>query len=291
MSEEADSKSTCAACGMGGGGLKACSACKLVKYCNVTCQRAHRPKHKEDCKRHAAESQLFKTPPPREECPLCCLPLLLDAIHNNFKLCCSKIICIGCAYATQREKHICPFCRSNEYEAYDERSIAYLMKHVEAGDAMAMQFLGSLYYDGDGVEQDEEKALELWHKSAKLGCAKSHFNLGIHYVKRSKSGIDDENSRVKHHWELAAIGGDVVARHNLGIQEEVVWDMARAMKHYMIAARFGYDESLTRVREGFINGFVTKNDYELTIRLHHKAVGEMKSEQRDEAKRVLEANK
>ena len=43
----------CAACGKGADDdikLKQCSACKLVAYCNVTCQKAHRKKHKDDCK-------------------------------------------------------------------------------------------------------------------------------------------------------------------------------------------------------------------------------------------------
>ena len=44
----------CAACGKSANDdvkLKQCSACKLVAYCNVTCQKAHRKEHKEDCKR------------------------------------------------------------------------------------------------------------------------------------------------------------------------------------------------------------------------------------------------
>ena len=46
---------TCASCGKGGDNLKKCTACKLVKYCGVACQRAHRPKHKKECQRRALE--------------------------------------------------------------------------------------------------------------------------------------------------------------------------------------------------------------------------------------------
>ena len=56
---------SCAACGKGGDGLKACTACKLVKYCNASCQRAHWSKHKKACKKRAAEihdEALFKDP-------------------------------------------------------------------------------------------------------------------------------------------------------------------------------------------------------------------------------------
>ena len=41
--------STCANCGKGEEfniKLKTCNACKMVKYCNSNCQRAHRPDHK-----------------------------------------------------------------------------------------------------------------------------------------------------------------------------------------------------------------------------------------------------
>jgi len=55
------SADVCASCGKGsdaeGGAvkLKDCTACRLVKYCGVDCQRAHRKKHKKICKQRAAE--------------------------------------------------------------------------------------------------------------------------------------------------------------------------------------------------------------------------------------------
>ena len=48
----------CANCDKGeesAGDLKACTACKMVKYCNRECQIAHRPQHKKACKKRAAE--------------------------------------------------------------------------------------------------------------------------------------------------------------------------------------------------------------------------------------------
>ena len=35
--------------------LKHCTACYSVKYCSVDCQKAHRPKHKKECKKKASE--------------------------------------------------------------------------------------------------------------------------------------------------------------------------------------------------------------------------------------------
>ena len=48
----------CANCGRGEentNSLKACTACHMVKYCNRECQIAHRPQHKKECKKRAAE--------------------------------------------------------------------------------------------------------------------------------------------------------------------------------------------------------------------------------------------
>ena len=47
--------------------LKTCNSCKDIKYCSVTCQKNHWPKHKQECKQRAArlrDESLFKQPPP-----------------------------------------------------------------------------------------------------------------------------------------------------------------------------------------------------------------------------------
>ena len=57
-SVDGDSADLCANCGKHGSDivkLKNCTACHLVKYCGVDCQRAHRKQHKKACKQRAAE--------------------------------------------------------------------------------------------------------------------------------------------------------------------------------------------------------------------------------------------
>ena len=94
--------SKCAACGKGGDNLKVCTSCEQVSYCNAKCRKAHRSKHKKECKQYAAEKrnknaalraevdaiseklcsivvsdeELFKDPPPKEDCDICMLPIL-----------------------------------------------------------------------------------------------------------------------------------------------------------------------------------------------------------------------
>ena len=55
--EEAESL-CCASCGIKENDdikLKKCNGCHLVRYCGVECQKEHRPKHKKECKKRAAE--------------------------------------------------------------------------------------------------------------------------------------------------------------------------------------------------------------------------------------------
>ena len=118
----------CAACGKEGGNLNTCNKCKMVKYCNAACKKKHRSKHKKACERRVAElhdEELFKEPPPREECPICFLPLPLDVGQSSFSSCCGKIICCGCIVAINEEArgrgkiNLCAFCRE-PYSSSDE---------------------------------------------------------------------------------------------------------------------------------------------------------------------------
>ncbi|KAL7526153.1 hypothetical protein ACHAXR_001346, partial [Thalassiosira sp. AJA248-18] len=247
--------STCAACGKGGDALKACAACKLVKYCNATCQKAHRPNHKKECKKRTAEifdEALFKTPPPNEDCPICCFRLSLSPSDSQYKVCCGKAICNGCVYADiiagRSTEGICPFCRAPAATSLEE-AFEKAEKRIEVGDAVAMDRLGFGYSTGQCAPQDYKKALELWHQSAKLGCAASHGNIASVY--RKGEGVEKDMKKAKYHWELGAMGGDVSARHNLGFVEGKAGNMIRAMKHFMISAGFGDDESLKEIQHGF----------------------------------------
>ena len=92
----------CAECGKADVRLEACQACKLVKYCNVNCQVAHRLKHKKACRIRAAQlfdKRLFSEPPPREDCPICMLILPLLPDEWAYMTCCGKTICSGCSIA------------------------------------------------------------------------------------------------------------------------------------------------------------------------------------------------
>ena len=55
----------------------------------------------------------------------------------------------------------------------------------------------------------------------------------------------------------------------------------------MISAKMGDESSLDLIKNMFIDGFATKEQYAEALKGYQKAVAEMKSRDRDESKRVL----
>jgi hypothetical protein len=286
--EEADE--VCASCGKAAVDdikLKICTACKLVKYCSVECQKNHRPQHKKACKKRMAEirdDRLFTQPDESHlgECPICCLPLPVDIGKSRMQSCCSKWICQGCEYANQLREaeqgldHKCLFCREPFPETNEEVN-ENLMERVKANDPVAICLMGIQCYK----EGDYEGAFQYYTKAAELGNAVAHFNLSQLYT--MGEGVEKDPKKNVYHLEEAAIRGHPGARHNLGCYEGNAGRQDKATRHFVIAAIQGHDDSLGNVKYGFSKGVVSKEDYEAALRGHQAAVDATKSEQREEA--------
>ena len=228
---------------------------------------------------------LFELPPPNEDCLICFLPLPTLETGSKYQSCCGKIICSGCIHAIEMmdDDDKCPFCRvpTPEPES-DEEIIEMIKKRVEMDDANAIYNLGCDYDEGlCGLPQDRDKAFELFLRAAKLGSDESYKNIGnAYYLGR---GVERDDEKAQHYWELAAIGGNLLARYNLGVLEEREGNMSNALKHYMIAVGCGYDKSLKKIRKFYMNGHATKDDYAKALRAHQKYIDGIKSAERDEA--------
>ena len=276
----------CAACGKNGVGLKKCGACELVRYCGAACQRAHRPQHKGECKSRAAElydEALFLQPPSREECPICFLELPVKENMQTYKSCCGKIICDGCVLASAEQNGYapCPFCRTPVADSIEEENIR-IERRAELNDPTAITMMGDRYRKGErGLEQDIGKALELVNKAADLGSIVAHHYVGQMYL--SGNVVQSNYKKAKYHLEIAAMAGHVRARYHLGILEGGKGNLHRAMKHLIISASAGDDDSMKAVQDGYRNCIVNKDDFEQTLRAHQKSKDEMKSEWRDKA--------
>eukprot|EP00985_Skeletonema_marinoi_P017141 scaffold9348_cov162-Skeletonema_marinoi.AAC.1 len=266
VEESDDTMMCCAACGTAEGGdvkLKKCTACKSVRYCGVNCQKEHRPQHKRKCKKRAAELRdeiLFKQPESSHlgDCPICCLPLPTDNDKFIMMSCCCKKICNGCYHSNMihelkgslertnqmRELEMkllpkCPFCRHSAPES-EEEAVKNLQKRFEANDPVAILEMG--------LRRHKKETMI----AAALGNIFAHHNLSSMY--RTGLGVEKDKKKEVYHLEQAAIGGDILARYNLGCVEEEHGRMDRAVKHWIINAKLGDDNALEVLKNKYRAG-------------------------------------
>ena len=197
--------------------------------------------------------------------------------------CCGKVICSGCTYANSSlsDADLCPFCRSLAPSS-DEEIVERMKQRIKAEDALAMYGLGCIYSEGrNGFPLNDAKALELFHRAAELGYYGAYHNIGFAYV--DGRVVQQDTKKVRHYWEIAAMGGDAKSRYGLGLIEQNKGNVDRALKHYMIAARGGESDSLEATHALFKDGQATKDDYTKALRLYQAYLDEVKSDQRDKA--------
>ncbi|EJK74494.1 hypothetical protein THAOC_03823 [Thalassiosira oceanica] len=243
--------------------LKDCTACHLVKYCGMDCQRAHRKQHKKACKQRAAElkdEQLYSQGHERPEapegdfCPICTLPIPLPMDdHSGFMVCCMKRICNGCNVAAQeRGMRDCAFCRT-PYPDNDADTLAMIQARVAKKDPVAISHLGDKYcHGGLGLQKDMQKAVELWTEAAELGSVEALFNLGLAHV--TGLGFEQDEAKGIHFWLKAAVQGHVNSRHNLGCNQVKKKNYGHAMRHFLISANMGHKVSVEYIKKIGIHG-------------------------------------
>lgn len=297
MSDNNDNILSCANCGNGEEesiNLKYCGACKLVKYCSAECQKVHRPMHKKECKKRAAElyeEALFKEHAPTEDCPICMIPLPLDERQSAFYRCCGKTICCGCIFGMyiesiskdkKDESPVCPYCRMKFSRG--EVGVKQLQKLIDNGNAEACFELSRLYTTGKELPQDMEKAYEFLFKGCKLGCGKSCHNLAVAH--QDGAYFERDERKAKYYYELAVINGSICSRSVIGNIEGCAGNEDRAKRHILVGARAGDKKSLDLAKEGYKHGLITKDEYANTLRAYQKRHDEMKSDNREKARRI-----
>jgi hypothetical protein len=289
LKEEAAADEVCACCGIAGVDdikLKICDGgCDLVKYCGDDCQKNHREQHENECNKRKVElhdKELFTQPDisHRGECPICCLPLSIDVSKSFLMTCCSKSICVGCEYAnTKREReqgldHRCAFCRERKPKSNEEH-IKRIVERVKKNDPVAMTEMGKL----DHRKGDYGKALGYYTEAAELGDVTASACLGRMYCQGE--GVEKDEKKAVFHLEQAAIGGHANARAFLAVHEKKNGRPDRAAKHFIISANLGCDISLQQVKDFFVQGIVSKDEYAAALRGHQATVNETKSAERE----------
>ncbi|EJK57315.1 hypothetical protein THAOC_22657 [Thalassiosira oceanica] len=276
----------CANCGKHGSDvvkLRNCNACRLVKYCGVDCQRAHRKRHKRACKQRAAEledEQLYSRGHERPEedfCSICTLPIRLPVDdHSGFSTCCMQQICTGCIFAAfaKRGMAVCLFCRAPRSGGDADVELARIRARVDKNDPTAICLLGQKYYHGNlGLQKDVRRA-----------AGQPLFELELAYQRGE--GVEQNEKKAVRFYTKAAKQGHVLSRNNLGCIEGVRGNQNRAVRHWLISAKMGDTFAVEKIKNMFMIGFATKEQYAEALTGYQVAVEEMRSHDRDEAKRL-----
>ena len=214
------------------------------------------------------------------DCPICCLPLpLVSSCHHDIVMmsCCSKMICNGCIYVMRKRNEalncVCPFCR-HPAPTTKEEAKANFTRRLEANDPHCNRIVGQLHYS----RGDYAKAFQYRTKATEQGDAISHHQLSFMYM--DGKGVEKDIRKSIHHSVEAAIGGHPMSRFNLGAHEWNNGSEERAVKHWIIAANLGEENSIKELREAYVEGFLSKDDYAAVLRSYQAATDAMKSPQR-----------
>jgi TPR repeat protein len=126
-----------------------------------------------------------------------------------------------------------------------------------------------------GLQQDRNRAIELFTKAAELGYSNANYDLGVKYNQQG----DMKKSRF--HYEVAAMAGHETARNNLGCLENDSGNIVRALKHWKIAASAGCFRAMQVLITCFEEGYVSRESIDSTLKTYNNSCSEMRSEARD----------
>ena len=275
------SEDVCANCNVSAGAIRSDSGDGAVVLKKCTKQRAAAAELKDE--------RLYSQGHERPEghyCPICTLPISLPMNeHSGFMACCMKRICDGCDMAAQKRGMLdCPFCRAPCPDS-DSGMLEMVQARVKKKDPDAIHLLGQKYFFGSlGLQKDMRKAVELYTEAAELGSFDALFSLGIAYDRGE--GVQQDKAKGFQFYKKAAMQGHAESRHNLGNREGRKGNHDRAVKHFLISAKMGDKDSVKMIKMLYMGGVATKEQYTQALRGYQDAVEEMKSHDRDEAKRL-----
>ncbi|KAL7531408.1 hypothetical protein ACHAWF_003757 [Thalassiosira exigua] len=219
------------------------------------------------------DDDLFATPPPRSDCPICLIPLPIDEYECYYQPCCGKQICNGCDFSLSvREelKSSCPFCRTPVPDSREE-ILNLCRRRVGFGDAEFIFYMGCCHQHGyHGLPKGEEKALELFLRAAELGSVRACLEISRR-----------DSTKTRHYLEKATKLGSARARYNLGCVENDEGNDIQVLNHWKIAAAIGFKDALEAVLVCYNRGLLSKEEYEGILRSSQKAKEEEWSKERE----------
>lgn len=148
-----------------------------------------------------------------------------------------------------------------------------LIKSAEGGDAVAQFTLGTIYDFGEGIEQNDSKAVEWYRKAAEQGHAEAQCYLGISY--KNGQGVSQSDSKAVEWYHKAAEQGHAGAQCNLGVMYEnglgVVQNFSTAVELYQKAAAQGIVHAQCNMGYMYENGLGVAQSDSTAVEWYRKA--------------------
>ena len=137
----------------------------------------------------------------------------------------------------------------------------------------SMTRIGTMYYNGNGVEQDYAKAMEWFEKAADLGNSNAINNIAWMY--KYGNGVEQDHAKAMEWYEKAVELGDGTAMNNIGLMyyngEGVEQDYAKALEWYEKAAELGQLKATNQIGMMYYNGEGVEQDYAKALEWFEKA--------------------
>lgn len=118
------------------------------------------------------------------------------------------------------------------------QTLAETRERANAGDAVAQDDLGVMYYNGEAVPQDYVEAVRWFRLAADQGLAAAQLDLGVMYDRGR--GVPQDYVEAVRWYRLAVDQGLAAAQYNLGFMYDrgrgVLLDYVEALKWVTLAA-------------------------------------------------------
>ena len=157
-----------------------------------------------------------------------------------------------------------------------QKALEWYQKSMYNGSPWAMEKIAKCYEEGKGTEKDYEKALELRRKAAELGYAVSIGKIGWHYY--DGYGVAQDYQKAMEWYQKAAAKNDAFAQNGIGVLYHngcgVAQDYQKAMEWYQKAAVQNNAAAQSNIGILYHYGCGVAQDYQKAMEWYQKAASQ-----------------
>lgn len=162
--------------------------------------------------------------------------------------------------------------RPEDSKKWFKEALRGFNKSIEQGNINGQAWIGSMYSDGDGVEQDNEEAVKWYRKAAEQGDIEGQVCLGAKYI--VGDGVEQDYAKAFKWFRNAAEQGSAYGQYWIGIMYRdgtgVEQDYEEALNWFKKAAGQGNADGQYALGTMYRDGIGINEDYKMAIKLFNK---------------------